>query len=61
MGHKSDLPQCPLLGRLRVLSGLRPSRIRQDGMGWPWSSVGERAKMPFPVHPHQLRHGWVML
>jgi integrase len=22
-----------------------------------FSRIGERAKMPFPVHPHQLRHG----
>jgi integrase len=55
-GHK-DVRGQPLLA-LQA-----PQRAERDGPMTPkafhalFGRIGERAKMPFPVHPHMLRHG----
>jgi len=51
------------------ISGRRhafPKALGNESLVWPmtpkafhalFGRIGERAKMPFPVHPHMLRHG----
>jgi site-specific recombinase XerD len=46
--------QGPILARLYDRAGRA-----DDAQGIPcaFGRIGARAKMPFPVHPHMLRHG----
>jgi site-specific recombinase XerD len=62
-GHRLTLER-KQLARVRIrLANYHVFMTERDGPMTPkafhalFGRIGERAKMPFPVHPHMLRHG----
>lgn len=51
-GEMSDLGRFPF-----VFASERKSRLTARAVQLMVAKVGEKAELPFPVHPHMLRHG----